>query len=155
MEDEEIQIAISLVEEGVNLAIEGKIQKAINSYKEAEKFKSAIIFADSWNALCWNGSLYNRAAEVIDYCEKAVELHPENGNLRDSRGLARALTGDTESAIDDFQAFIDWIDNTKPQTEDQKVQLKKWKRQRQGWIDALRAGENPFTEEELKSLLSE
>ena len=97
----------------------------------------------------------NQFAEVINYCEKAVEFELEGESWEDSRGLARALTGDTEGAIDDFQAFIDWIDNTKPQTEDQKVQFKEWKLRRQGWIDALRAGENPFTEEVLKSLLSE
>ena len=146
-----------------------KIEKAISNYTEAQQFNpSIVISAPYWNALCWYGSLHGHAADVINYCEKAVELQPES---RDRRGLARALTGDIEGAIDDFQAFvdsfekvqefIDLIDKTEPQTDEQKLQfqklkrLKKLKRQRQGWIDALRAGENPFTEEVLKSLLSE
>ena len=76
-------------------------------------------------------------------CEKAVALAPKHGEIRDSRGLARALTGNTQGAIEDFQAFVDWTNN-----DEQRLQ-------RQGWIDALRAGENPFTEVEIKSLLEE
>ncbi len=73
-------------------------------------------------------------------CEKAVTLAPEDGMIRDSRGLARALTGDTKGAIADFQAFI--------QSSNDSEQ----KSQRQGWVNALSAGKNPFTEEELKKL---
>jgi regulator of sirC expression with transglutaminase-like and TPR domain len=76
-------------------------------------------------------------------CEKAVALAPDDGNYRNSRGLARALTGNTKGAIEDFQAFI-------AQTDDQKR-----KAQRQRWIDALRAGKNPFTPEEIKSLTTD
>ncbi len=76
-------------------------------------------------------------------CDKAVELEPENGRLRDSRGLTRALTGNIEGAIEDFQAYIAWINN-----DEEKLQ-------RQRWIDALRAGENPFTPEEIQTLLGQ
>ncbi|AOX01187.1 hypothetical protein BJP34_18635 [Moorena producens PAL-8-15-08-1] len=79
----------------------------------------------------------------MDACEKAVAKEPENGGIKDSRGLARALTGDTAGAISDFQAFVDWID-------DDELKAK-----RQKWIDELRAGKNPFTEEVLKGLLEE
>lgn len=76
-------------------------------------------------------------------CENAVALNPENVGIRDSRGLARALNGDIAGAIGDFQAFVDfWADN------DEKTF------QRQRWIDALRAGENPFTPEEIETLLN-
>ena len=76
-------------------------------------------------------------------CEKAVMLSTENGNPLNSRGIARALTGNKAGAIEDFQAFIAWSDS-----EEEKAQ-------RQAWIDALRAGENPFTDEELKKLLNQ
>ena len=79
----------------------------------------------------------------MDACEKAVAKAPEEAYILDSRGLARALTGDTAGAISDFQAFVDWTDNDK------------WKAERQKWIDELRAGKNPFTEEVLKGLLEE
>jgi PleD family two-component response regulator len=79
----------------------------------------------------------------MDACETAVVLEPENGMFRDSRGLARALTGNMAGAIEDFQAFVDWTDN-----EHKRLQ-------RQRWLDALRAGENPFTAEEIESLFNE
>ena len=73
-------------------------------------------------------------------CEKAVALSPDEDYIIDSRGLARALTGDIEGAIADFQVFVEWTSN-----EERKAQ-------RQEWIKALQAGENPFTDELLKEL---
>nr|MDJ0718341.1 tetratricopeptide repeat protein [Prochloraceae cyanobacterium] len=84
--------------------------------------------------------------EVMFACEKAVTLAPENGGIRDSRGLARALTGNTKGAIEDFQAFIEWTYSD--YYPDHKAQ-------RQRWIDALRANKNPFTDEEIKSLFNQ
>ena len=78
---------------------------------------------------------------MISACDTAVALAPGDLWARDSRGVARALTGDRAGAIADFQAFIkgtDWAEG---------------KKQRQGWIDALKKGENPFAEEELAKLL--
>lgn len=95
------------------------------------------------NNLCWWGSLWGHAADVMDACETAVALEPKNGMFRDSRGLARALTGDIAGAIEDFQAFVNWTDN-----EERRLQ-------RQRWIDALHAGNNPFTDEEIERLLNE
>ncbi|NEO71005.1 hypothetical protein [Moorena sp. SIO3H5] len=80
---------------------------------------------------------------MIDTCEKAVAKVPGYLFILDSRGLARALTWDTAGAISDFQAFVDWTDNYKS------------KAKRQKWIDELRAGKNPFTEEVLKDLRGE
>lgn len=54
--------------------------------------------------------------------------------------LARAITGETAEAISDFQVFIEWTDNDGA------------REQRQQWIEELRAGTNPFTEEVLDSL---
>ena len=58
----------------------------------------------------------------------------------DSRGLAKALIGDIEGAIIDFQVYVEWTSNKEEKT------------QRQEWIKALQAGENPFTDELLKEL---
>jgi hypothetical protein len=54
--------------------------------------------------------------------------------------VARALMGDTAGAIADFQAFIEGTDSAEA------------KKRRQGWIDALKKGKNPFTEKELAKL---
>ncbi|MEH2235126.1 tetratricopeptide repeat protein [Nostoc sp.] len=66
------------------------------------------------------------------------------GNIQDSRGLARALTGNTKGAVEDFEAYIKSTDNANEN-----------KAQRQSWINALNAGENPFTPEELNKLRGE
>ena len=74
-------------------------------------------------------------------CEEAVKLAPDNVYIRDSRGIARALTGDKNGAIEDFQAFVN-----------SPTIAKEYKTKRQGWINALKAGKNPFTDEVLQEL---
>jgi len=73
-------------------------------------------------------------------CEKAVVL---DSHYRGYRGLARALTGNTSGAIEDFEAYI-----TISKNKQGKVKV-------QSWVNALRAGKNPFTDAELKSLLKQ
>ncbi len=129
------------VDEGNSRLEEKKFQEALAAYTEALKLDPKVeIPISSWNTLCWRGSLQKQAAEVLPACEKAVALAPEDGNIRDSRGLARALTGNTQGAIEDFEAYI-------AQPEDKNT-----KAQRQRWVKDLRAGKNPFTDGELKKL---
>jgi tetratricopeptide (TPR) repeat protein len=121
-----------------------KFKDVITTYTEAQKLDANVyISADSWNTLCWDGSLRGYAKQVMFACEKAVALAPDDGNYRNNRGLARALTRNTKGAIEDFQAFI-------ASTKD-----KEDKSQRQRWVNALRAGKNPFTPEEIKRLLNQ
>lgn len=131
----------SLMEPGRNLARQGDIVGAIAAYKEAQQRAPDLeISAGQWNTLCWYGSVYEQAESVMFACENAVELDPEVWFIRDSRGLARALTGDTQGAIEDFQFVVENYDNEAYQSE------------AQGWIEALQNGENPFTEEWLEQL---
>jgi tetratricopeptide (TPR) repeat protein len=118
----------------------GKVKEAIASYQKVEKIDPTQISASHWNELCRYGSLSQKAADVMLACDKAVSLSPKDGDIIDSRGLARALTGDIEGAIADFQVFVEWTSN-----EERKAQ-------RQEWIKALQAGDNPFTDEPLKEL---
>ncbi|MFN6519466.1 MAG: caspase family protein [Nostoc sp. CreGUA01] len=137
--------APTFVEKGEPLARQGKIEEAIANYDQAQAFDPNLkISAMSWNELCWFGTLHGYAnnPKIVAAGEKAVEYEPENANYRDTRGLARASVGNLEGVIEDFQVFIDWTDNEKK------------KLQRQGWIDALRAGQNPITPEELNKLLN-
>ncbi|MEH1768738.1 MAG: nSTAND1 domain-containing NTPase [Nostoc sp.] len=130
-----------LVDEGNSRLQEKKFKEALAAYTAALKFDPKVeIPTSSWNTLCRDGSLQKQAADVLPACEKAVALAPEDSNNRDSRGLARALTGDTQGAITDFEAYI-------AQTQD-----KDSKAQRQRWVKDLQAGKNPFTEAELKKL---
>lgn len=151
-------VANAFLVKGAKLAQKGEIEKAITAYKEAEKSDIELqISAEYWNRICWNGSLHNQAAKVIDICEKAVALEPENPGIKDSRGLARGLTDNNKGAIEDFQAYINWIDaNISKSTEDNvKQKLELQKRQRQYWMKMLSTNKNPFTPEEIKILLSE
>jgi len=133
--------AVGLVAHGERLTRQGKIKEAIDAYEKAQKLDPMLtLSASNWNNLCWFGSLWGHSAEVMDACEKAVALNSVNGGIRDSRGLAKALTGDVQGAIEDFQAFIEW-------TKDEQG-----KKQRQRWIDSLRVGKNPFTPAVLKKL---
>ena len=123
---------------------ERKFKEAAAAYTKAQQFTTnEKIDVDSWNNLCWQGSLRGHAKDVLSACEKAVALAPDDGNVRDSRGLARALTGNTKGAIEDFQAFI-------AQTEDKERKL-----QRQGWVKVLSVGKNPFTQQEINRLIKE
>ncbi len=118
---------------------------AMAAYTSALAFDSTLTFGNDgpwfWNALCWTGSRTGHAAEVLPACERAVALADEwKYWAHDSRGLARALTGDVEGAIVDFEVFI-----AETAYDDGRAV-------RQGWIDALRRGENPFTPEVLRAL---
>ena len=129
-----------MLSKGDELVRDGKVKEAIASYQKAEKIDPTQISASHWNELCRYGSLYQKAANVMFACDKAVSLSRKDGDIIDSRGLARALTGDIEGAIADFQVYVNWTSN-----EEKKAQ-------RQEWIKALQAGENPFTDELLKEL---
>ena len=135
-----VDAANALLVQGSELVREGKVKEAIASYKEAEKIQPTQISASHWKTLCWYGSLYQQAADVLFACEKAIALNPDDISLLDLRGLARALTGDIQGAIEDFQVYVEW-------TDDQEK-----KAQRQEWIKVLQAGENPFNYEILESL---
>jgi hypothetical protein len=80
----------------------------------------------------------------MNACEKAVNLEPQVGTYRDSRGVARALTGNISGAIDDFRAYM----------RSTGVPVEEY-HQRKSWIDMLQAGKNPFTQEEIKKLLNQ
>ncbi|MHC5674840.1 nSTAND1 domain-containing NTPase, partial [Nostoc sp.] len=129
------------VDEGNSRLREKKFKEALAAYTAALKFDPKVeIPTNSWNTICWDGSLQKQAADVLPACDKAVALAPEDGRIRDSRGLARALTGDTQGAITDFEAYI-----AQPQDKNSKAQ-------RQRWVKDLRAGKNPFTDAEIKKL---
>jgi tetratricopeptide (TPR) repeat protein len=135
--------AVSL-SQGISCIIEGKLEDAIQAYNQSLSLDLNLeVSAESWNSLCWTGSLHGRAADVLDACKKAVNLKPDHKGYQDSRGLARAMTGDLAGALADFQEILDsgWYDESEEA-----------KQRRQRWVEALKAGNNPFTPEELEAL---
>jgi WD40 repeat protein len=96
------------------------------------------------NAVCWYGSLDGFARDVLAACERAVALAGDDPSVRDSRGLARALTGDRAGALEDFAAFVDWARDDAARAP--------FTARREGWVSALRAGRDPFDAETLRTL---
>jgi WD40 repeat protein len=110
--------------------------------------KTLKLSARDWNGLCWYGSLLGRARDALTACDHAVDLDPDP-NFRDSRGLARALTGQFPGAIEDFLVFIN------DPHADKTPKAAQERQKRRGYVDSLRNGKNPFTQIELDRLLGE
>ncbi len=104
--------------------------------REAEDSQSASVN----NQVCWSGSLWGFARQVLSVCDLAVEMNPESYSILDSRGVARAISGDMEGAAADLRTALQlagqgWREEPKTQ--------------REAWIRGLESGENPFAGEGL------
>lgn len=94
-----------------------------------------------WQRLCQDGSIKQVAGQVLFACDHAVELAPQDGDVHDSRGIARALAGEYTGAIEDFEfAVTDWAGSV---TYEEDITLRK------AWILELQEDKNPITEEFL------
>ena len=99
--------AQDLLARGEGLVRQGHVPEALTAYAEAQRRDPTLnISSERWNRLCWFGSLEGHAAVVLHACEQAVTLAPDDGSVRESRGIARALTGDYNGAIADLEFFI-------------------------------------------------
>jgi CubicO group peptidase (beta-lactamase class C family) len=133
------------VEQAELLARHGMIEKAVEAFSREQEIDPALeITAGSWNVLCWHGSLWGHAADVIGACERAVALAPGNALIADSRGLARALTGDYAGAAEDFRSYVDWLEEQGG--NEREIDMRRF------WIAELSAGRNPFDEAALAEL---
>ena len=132
--------AYGLTEQARGVVPQGQITAAIALLTQAEALKTSFRLDPYWDGLCVSGSVRRRAVEVMPFCEKAIASYPESGEYHNSRGIARAMTGDFTGAIEDLQVFINWSDE-----DDRRAQ-------RQRWIKQLQQGNNPFTPQELQKL---
>ncbi len=135
-----------LVTQGQTLVRKGEVKEAISRYNKALKVYPQISAYD-WDRICWYGILHNHPQDVMFACDKAVNLALKDITLKDkdvyeyamsNRGIARVLTGDTQGAIEDFEAFIKHNNNTKEILR------------RRSWINDLRKEKNPITPEVLE-----
>jgi WD40 repeat protein len=117
-----------------------QVKHAVAEFTKAEQLDSQSITAFNWNDLCWFGTLLDGAGDVLSACDRAVQAAPKDWHIIDSRGLARGLASDVPGAIEDFQVVVTNADNTE------------LKRQRQTWVDALKVGQNPFSQSVMDSL---
>jgi hypothetical protein len=134
------------IESGRQLAQNGEIEEALEIYGDvADGDTGYAITAYSWNALCWFGSLWGKPEAVMEACNTAVQVAHETDRdyvdyCRGSRGIARALTGDYDGAIEDLQFYGG--------SQEQGTE-------RAAWIAELEAGRNPFDEATLATLRGE
>jgi hypothetical protein len=91
--------------------------------------------------------LHGLAALALKYCDLALELAPDDGGIHDIRGVARALSGDSKGAIEDFQFSRQWAPNNGHARE----MIDK----RSHWVQELKAGRNPFDTATLETLRQE
>jgi len=142
--------ALATLLEGWNLAQDGHIAEAIARYTYVQnRYPDRPITGLEWYRLCWFGSLWESAGEVMAACDRSVYADPDNGYFRSSRALARTLTGDPAGAIADLEAFVAWAGTEDAARFLQPAGAAAALKERGGWLDALRAGENPFTKDFL------
>ncbi|HXI30099.1 MAG TPA: hypothetical protein VNG89_16795, partial [Vicinamibacterales bacterium] len=73
---------------------------------------------------------------------------------RDSRGMARALSGDFTGAVRDFGAFTAWCahEQTKRIGFEARQTFESEVAERNRWMAVLRAGRNPLTGDVIATL---
>jgi len=119
----------------------GRFDEAAAAFNAAQTADPRLSSSPSfWFPLCWYGTLWDHAADVLAACDDLVALVPDRAAARRARGMARAVTGDLAGARDDFEAALgEPIDAASA-------------RVLQEWIGELRAGRNPVTASVLESL---
>ena len=98
------------------------------------------------NTLCWQLGVQRQPELALPYCDLALEYDPD-GPYHDSRGLANAVMGHEDEAIEDFRAFLDWVDTSVKETC-----RPYYRPSRESWIATLQSGGNPFDDETLREL---
>ncbi|MBE7472068.1 MAG: hypothetical protein DPW09_18805 [Anaerolineae bacterium] len=94
----------------VKAAKDDDMETAQAKFEEAEDLAGSLESAKSWQALCDAGTRHGLAETVLDACDKAIELEPDNGLYYNSRGIARLQVGDQQGAQEDFAKFEAWLE---------------------------------------------
>ena len=120
------------------------LRAAQRAFAEATKIgPSPDIPVELWNRIAWLGSLWGKASEFLYSGDQAVAHAPSTSEFRDTRGVARALSGNINGAIEDLEVFV-------ASNEGNDLASRRLR-----WIEALRKGEDPFTREEMEYLRRE
>ncbi len=132
------------------------IQLMQNALKMADRHQASQLFpravqlalqnADLFlsDMVCWTGATGGFAREALPACDQAVNLMPNDGAYRDSRGLARAVAGDTQGAIQDLEAVSAWAKNNGVYNQNVLCSnsgiCPTLGQMRENWLTALKAG---------------
>ncbi len=105
------QTAANLVEAGLDLVEQGDLAGALANFEQAEKLDGTYqVPARAWHSLCVAGSELGQANQALEACNRAVELEPDNGLYRSSRGAVLLELGDRSGAAADFKFFREWLE---------------------------------------------
>ncbi|HET8712860.1 MAG TPA: DUF3857 domain-containing transglutaminase family protein [Gemmatimonadales bacterium] len=129
-------------------------ERAVDSLVEARQFEAVFaaierarlnrapvgFWTRTWNRVCWWGSLGGFAQRAQTACDSAVAVDTTDVSTRDSRGLGRALAGNLKGATSDFAYVVE------------HSEAGAFLDKRAAWLEALRAGRNPFTPQVLDEL---
>jgi peptidase M23-like protein len=133
--------ALCRLMEGQYLLDERRVSEAVVAFSEARRMDATItIPAWHWGTLCEIGSLWGVASEVMEACDRAVALEPNNGDWRRTRGLAWGMLGDRDGAAREIEHYVGW----EPRDD--------LREQYEAYLDLLRRGENPFTRDTVDEL---
>lgn len=123
-----------------SLRHQGEIEAQLEVFDEAVEALPNSGVAHSQR--CWYYTLYRRPQEAMHSCDLAVEYTPLSGYAHARRGVARALLGDREGAIEDIQEGLHmWA-----VSPTHYVPPQPWNT----WLEQLKAGEDPFDEATLQ-----
>ncbi len=154
-----------LVKEADMLTLQGDIEKARNVFEEAVQMAVKRGDAGINNEVAWYGTLDKFPDIVLPACSRAIELAKDERKplLRDTRGVALALTEKFPEAIEDFEAYVAWLKETEKheletntdQAKKNAAAYKKIREEREEWIGKLKSGRSPFDDPTLMSLRQE
>ena len=133
------------------LATANAIDEALGLYRWGTADGAVQFTADARMALCWHGALRGAIGDVFEVCEDLPDSAEASdpsvlAMRRDVRGLARALSGNKDGAIEDFEVFV--------ASGYDSYQVE----QRREWVQRLRADEPVsaiFDEATLEALLQQ
>ena len=138
--------ATNRLNQGIELAKDGRIDDAILAYQQAQDFGADITAAD-WDVLCQNGSRYDGSVIVLFACDNSLALTPDNKWNWQSRSVARAIVNDLTGAAQDLQVVTNWLDSDQaPFLPDEFKVL------RQQWLSTLQNMQNPFDSELIEQV---
>lgn len=109
----------------------------------------APTFPGGYSALCWGYVLENEPARAMPLCDQAIALGA--AEALHSRGIAWALQGETDAALQDFRAFLRWLAAGSRSAAPYQYLAPEV----EGWVEALEAGRLPLRPEELERLRGE
>ena len=154
--------AEALIIQAHNSFMAGQIESARQNYQKAVDLAGQRGDASISNNVCWYGALDGFHQVIMPACERAVKLAKDIdiGVFRDTRGIARALAGDTAGAIDDFTSYLTWLDKDEKQRRERGDLVdEQWfgplREKRSAWEDQLKMGKNPIDAKTIRALRAE